>query len=328
MGFFTDHPHTAVTDRINNAVGSENTTLEVELADILQIIKQGNSYENQKEAARAIRKKLKYGDMMQQSRALDLLNLFVSQLIRLPDLYNDFKLNNVLSSMTRGEGMYQPRIRKICIAYQLAWYEYLKEHPEAKGFNELFLTTKETFKFQKNVSKKARSEGKRVKRSRQNFLEDKADNSAVTADERYGIPRINMEKEAPKIKLLISDSLATAISLENLIMALPKGTYSTDNEECTAKFIQARAMRRKVLRYLQLITEGEFLGSLIRANEDLVEALTKYDQLADEVADYESDEENYGSDDEQEPSDSSYEQADEASLQSDNPFGDQNMIKD
>ena len=70
MGFFTDHPYTSVTESINKAVISENATLEVELGNILQLIRTGDTDTNQVEAARAIRKRLKHGDLYQQSLSL------------------------------------------------------------------------------------------------------------------------------------------------------------------------------------------------------------------------------------------------------------------
>lgn len=332
MGFFTDHAHTAVTDLIDNVIESDNLTMEVELANILQAIRRGDSQENQTEAARAIRKKLKYGDAQQKSRALDLLNLFVSQLIDLPDFYQDFKLNTVLSDMARGSNRYSSRITKKAIAYEMAWYQYLQMHQDMEGFEQLFLTCEAAVANRNKIIKKANKNHKKQKRPVPRFMKDTADRGYVTPDEIYGIPQINLEKETPKIKMLISDSLATAISLQNTLIALPKGTYSTDDEECTAKFIQARAMRRKVLRYLQLITGGEFLGSLIHANEELVEALTKFDEAAGEVSLSSSDEEDEdGAENPEEYSAEEgaapYSYGDDSSTQLDNPFGDQFKIK-
>ncbi|KAJ4171709.1 putative actin patch assembly and actin polymerization protein, partial [Fusarium falciforme] len=57
-----------------------------------------------------------------------------------------------------------------------------------------------------------------------------------------------MNKEAPRIRLIISDALASAVSLQNSLIGLPKGKFSTDDEEATSKFIQARGR-----------SEGKFL---------------------------------------------------------------------
>ncbi len=73
MGFLTDHPYTAVTANIDRVVSNREYSLEVELAEIVDLIGFRNTV-NQEEAARALRKKLKYGSKVQQSRSLDLLD--------------------------------------------------------------------------------------------------------------------------------------------------------------------------------------------------------------------------------------------------------------
>ncbi|CAH01105.1 Lsb5p [Kluyveromyces lactis] len=334
MGFFTDHPYTSVTESINKAVISENATLEVELGNILQLIRTGDTDTNQVEAARAIRKRLKHGDLYQQSRALDLLNLFVSQLIHLPLFYSDFRLINVLLDMSSNSGKYPKQISRKCTCYLIGWYQYLASHQEVEGFEMLFTVCEKAYKNKKRHTKVMNKSYQKKKKALPQFLSDTADRRAVTADERYGIPRIDLEKEAPKIKLLISDSLETAVSLSNALLAIPAHSKSTDSELCTAKFVQARALRRKVLRYLQLITGGELLGALLHANEELVNALMAFDQLAEE-GDMASLNERDSDEDDQEDNEAYI--SDEASIpsytsrggaaQPNDPFSDNNKIK-
>ncbi|KAJ1536457.1 Lsb5p [Saccharomyces cerevisiae] len=332
MGFLSDHPHTAITETIFRIVSSRDYTLEVELAPLIQLIKADhNDYNytvNQEEAARALRKKIKYGNRLQQSRTLDLLDLFISQGVKFTVMYNDDKLLQRLRGMATnsensGSGeKYEPRIIKKCAASLSIGSNSQTEVLEEQPF--------------------PRSGGGSGGRS--NFMDDSADdtlyqsNSLTSADRLYRIPQINMNKEAPRIRLIISDALASAVSLQNSLIGLPKGKFSTDDEEATSKFIQARAIRRKVLRYLQLVTEGEFLGSLIHANDELVAALTAYDDRS--AQDDSSDESDHGSYDdgiydENEQDNSRYidsESSEEESLSSyqpstiSNPFGDHNKI--
>lgn len=334
MGFLTDHPHTAITDTIDRIVSSDQFTLEVELASLIQTIKSSKDYtysNNQEEAARSIRKKLKYGNKLQQIRALELLNLFVSQGVKFFVMYNDSKLLDrleviALNSGTDSRGQhYNQLIVKKCVAYVLGWYEFARQQGQSRTYEGLLQLGKTV---QRKYSLKRRN--KSEARSRRNFMNDEADASVYSAnpDVRYGIPQIDMQSEGPKIRLLISDSLATSVSLKNSLMMLPSGVRSTEDEEATAKFIQARAMRRKVLRYLQLVTEGEFLGSLIHANEELVEALTKYDKLGGDVDD---DDEISLSDDDDEEEDNVSESSSAVSAvpetyDNNDPFGDQNRI--
>ncbi|SCV02938.1 LANO_0G01156g1_1 [Lachancea nothofagi CBS 11611] len=330
MGFLTDHQHTSITDTIDRVVSSENFTLEVELASLIQQIRSGKGdyaySNNQGEAARCLRKKLKYGDRIQQSRALELLNLFVSQRIKFPEVYNDAKLLDrlkviALQSNTDGRGVrYHPKIVKKCIAYILGWYEMIEEQGPSHSYDGLYELGR---KVRTKYTTKARTGAKR----RTTFMNDEADASFMSPDERYGIPLIDMQEEGPRIRLLISDSLASAISLKNTLKTLPSSMQSTNSEEATAKFVQARAVRRKVLRYLQLVTEGEFLGSLIHANEELVKALADYDKLSGEISDeetiisaYDEDEDDNGS------ALSSTFSGNPEPVDSNDPFGDQNHI--
>ncbi|CDO92714.1 unnamed protein product [Kluyveromyces dobzhanskii CBS 2104] len=337
MGLFTDHPYTSVTETINKVIISDNATLELELGTILQLIRTGDVDTNQVEAARAIRKRLKHGDLYQQSKALDLLNLFVSQLIHLPTFYSDIRLTKVLLDMSSGSGKYSKQISRKCTCYLISWYQYLKAHEEVSGFESLYsvcdLANRNQLSRKKDMDRAYRKKKKPMPR----FLSDTADQRSVIADERYGIPRIDLVKETPKIKLLISDSLETSVSLSNALLALPTNTKSTESELCTVKFVQARALRRKVLRYLQLVTAGELLGALLHANEELVSALMSFDQLAEQgemasLNEQESDEEE--EEEEEEESDASdpgmlpsYDYQPESSTQANDPFSDNNKIK-
>lgn len=341
MGFLTDHPHTSITDTIDRLVSTTDYALEVDLGTLVGLIRnKASDYEyatNQEEAARALRKKLKYGNRTQQSRSLDLLDLFVSQGIKFGALYNDDKLIErlegiALNKVTDSRGSeYNPKIVKKCASYVLSWYNFvvssgLQSNRSYGSFVDLGRKVK------KHYSSRQR------RRGRSNFMDDQADESVyanqTNPDALYGIPQIDMRKAAPKIRVVISDGLAAAIALQNALMVLPQGKRSTDDEEATAKFIQARALRRKVLRYLQIITEGEFLGSLIHANDELVSALTQYDERSGDsdgasseglVSDDEDD------DDVRESEDESFDEDSRsfASVQpstSSNPFGDHNKI--
>ncbi|CAI4056449.1 Lsb5p SKDI_03G0370 [Saccharomyces kudriavzevii IFO 1802] len=355
MGFLSDHPRTAITETIFRIVSSRDYTLEVELAPLIQLIKADrNDYNytvNQEEAARALRKKIKYGNRLQQSRTLDLLDLFISQGVKFTVMYNDDKLLQRLKGMATnsecsGSGeKYEPRIIKKCAAYAISWSNYITQNglENARAYAGLYQMG-ELVKQKYSKSKGSRRGGGGRAGGRSNFMDDSADDtlyqssSLTSADRLYRIPQINLNKEAPKIRLIISDALASAVSLQNSLIGLPRGKCSTDDEEATSKFIQARAIRRKVLRYLQFVTEGEFLGSLIHANDELVAALTAYDdRSALDTASDENDRDSYSDDvyDENEQDNSRYidsESSEEESLSSrqpstvSNPFGDHNKI--
>ncbi|AQZ18924.1 LSB5 (YCL034W) [Zygosaccharomyces parabailii] len=290
MGFFTDHQHTSITDTINTVTSRDDFAVDEELPNLLGLIKNCSSkYEyinNQEEAARALRKKLKYGSKLQARRAFDVLDLFVSQGIKMGALYNDAKLLERVSIIALGRATdargekYSPKQVKMVARSVLAWYDFIVSQGLEKS---------RTYEGLYQISLQVKKKYKRSRRT--TFMEDAADKSIFASDldperhqthpdDLYRIPQINVENEVPKIRMIITDGLATSVALKNALMVLPAGESSLDDPEATGKFEQARTIRRKVLRYLQVVTEGDYLGSLIHCNEELVAALTEYDERA------------------------------------------------
>lgn len=362
MGFLTDHPYTAVTANIDRVVSNREYSLEVELAEIVDLIGFRNTV-NQEEAARALRKKLKYGSKVQQSRSLDLLDLLLSQELKFGVIYNDDKLLDrleviALNRDTDGNGVkYNPAIVSKAAKYEIQWYEHIasigKKRSKTFGrLTELGSRVKREYRHKQSSSPRRRADRRNA------FLDDEADpfesleddnvtternrgNASTDADRLYRIPQIDIRKHAPKIKLIISDALAASVALKHSLLTLPADKYSTDDMEATDNFIKARKIRKKVLAYLQVVTEGEFLGSLIQANDELVASLTEYDEKSDKAEHDTREDRNDGndSDDVNESVDYEYsdDDADEVSRAdhsiysvpqstASNPFGDQNHL--
>lgn len=283
MPFFSRHQQTYITHEINKLVTCEQYSLEVELERLIKLIRAKSDYgpiKNQMEAARAIRKQLKYGNSIQQVRSLELMNLFVSQLVPFPIMYNDTKLLQRIQGIALNteknsrKHLYQRKVVKRCAVYVITWSKFIhKNSADPMMYGGLLKLG--------NVVRHNYSNAIYWDQSELGVhMDDLADLTIHSDNSGCNISNINIEVEAPKIKLLISDALAAATSLENCLLALEPNQLSIQNGIATKNFHQVRELRRKVLRYLQQVTEGEFLGSLIRANEELVAALTKYDELA------------------------------------------------
>lgn len=347
MGFLKDHPRTAITDTLYQIVSSPDYSIESQIGPLVRLIRDAIEYDNndyqytlnQEEAARCIRKKLKWGNETQQYRSLEILDLFITQGLRFGVVYNDSKLIErltVIALNQKSDGNGQPYASKVIKFLRSAlqgWDDYIRSrHYEHKRTYESILNLFDYVRDNKmnridpSAGKKNKIKNKRKnRRAQNNFMNDSADESVYQyssgaagqsrnrADAKYRIPKIDMRREGPKIQVIISNALAAAIALENALVVLPQGVNAMDDEEATAKFIQARTIRRKVLRYLQLVTEGEFLGSLLHANDELVKALSQYDNKSnvdDENEDYNSDDD----DDEYEEGDSlaNYESSDDS----------------
>lgn len=96
-------------------------------------------------------------------------------------------------------------------------------------------------------------------------------------DRKFKIPKINYEKEAPKILHLIAQANILSTNLINSLDSLKPDELAIHNIKANDAFDDCRAIRRKVLTYLQLVHREELLGPLLKCNDDLVTALKKYE---------------------------------------------------
>ncbi|KAI5965346.1 uncharacterized protein KGF55_001567 [Candida pseudojiufengensis] len=133
MPIFGDHSYTSITIKVNQLVQHKNDeiedVMELYLSDLLHLIKiQPNS--GATEAARAIRKKIKYGDTIEeQKRALQLLELLVMNSGKKIGtiIARDDKLLDVLKGIINGHGKtglgsnYDPKIQKLVIHMSIGW---------------------------------------------------------------------------------------------------------------------------------------------------------------------------------------------------------------
>ncbi|KAH3687003.1 hypothetical protein WICPIJ_002028 [Wickerhamomyces pijperi] len=316
MGVFTDHPHTAITDTVNAIINNSNLDPEVELPSLLSLIKL--QYSGPTEAARAMRKHLKYSGVKQQLKALDLLNcIVVNGGKEMTEIYNDKKLLQQLRDMAVNVQL-NKTVRVKVINLAIAWHQEFAGQKYYQGIYDLKSRMPD-------YEKKMKS---RRQREDIDFMNDEAihddddddyssgPRSNADLNRKYKIPVINLTKEAPRIRLLIADSSTSSINLTNSLHALGKNQHPATDKKTQSNFDKARIIRRKILRYLQLVDSEEFLGSLIHANEELVTSLqlyTEYAKRADEYNDnsdddyFDSDEEDqaeavYSSDDSDEES--------------------------
>lgn len=358
MPVFGDKPVTSITVKINHLTKPHRNDevdelIELYLLDLLHLIKV-QPHSGATEAARAIRKKIKYGESAEeQLRSLALLEMLVLNAGPSigPVLASDDKLLDVLKGVINGSGKtylgapFEKEVQKKAQEMAVGWkveladmdgYKYMaslwKALPGKKGrghsrsasgrhsrtasaSHDVFEsledsplgglgspnllkspppprpTTQSPYTPRRaeraaEGPKKRVSDGSKRRRRRKGGVR--------YADEEYRIPQINYKVEAPKIRTVIADSLTHATALTNTLTRLPAGVSPLEDEKALAEFDKCRSVRRKVLRYLQFVGAGdettkskevaamdeEFLGSLIHANEQLVEIFRKFDAAA------------------------------------------------
>ena len=110
----------------------------------------------------------------------------------------------------------------------------------------------------------------------------------------------NLEKEKPQLLQTIASSSVASTNLMNALKLLNREKLRvSEHEETVNRFETCKALRRQILRYIQHVESEQWLGSLINANDSLVEALMAY-EILDKSVDNDSDsEEQEWSDDEQ-----------------------------
>lgn len=360
MPIFGEKPYTSVTVKVNQLCtvdrnqDLEDDSIELYIDDLLHLIKLQPS--GTSEAARAIRKKIKYGNSVdEQLLALNMLEILV--LNAGPKigkaLANDYKLVQQLQSILSGLGRtgagggYSKPVSKKIANMAIGWKLELKDIDGYSGLASLWKlipgmkshsrlrSRAHTEPFEEIVedsssrllSPPARPTSPPPRKSRpprptsprpdyssppprpttrspysgtdKPRRKDKSTKKKGNkprrsryADPLYKIPQINYKVEAPKIRATISDSQKYMTALQNLLALLPPGEDPSQDKKIVHQFEKCKKTRRAVLRYLQYVGAGnpleksqevlemdeEFLGILIAANEQLVDAFRKYDK--------------------------------------------------
>ena len=109
----------------------------------------------------------------------------------------------------------------------------------------------------------------------------------------------NLEKEKPQLLQTIASSSVASTNLMNALKLLNREKLRvSEHEETVNRFETCKGLRRQILRYIQHVESEQWLGSLINANDSLVEALMAYEILDKSVDDDSDSEEQDWSDDE------------------------------
>ena len=96
----------------------------------------------------------------------------------------------------------------------------------------------------------------------------------------------NLEKEKPQILQAIASSSIASTNLMNALKLIDRERKRVSEDiDAVAKFEVCKQLRRQILRYIQHIESEQWLGSLIHANDNLIEALMAFEILDKSVED-------------------------------------------
>ena len=96
----------------------------------------------------------------------------------------------------------------------------------------------------------------------------------------------NLEKEKPALLQTIASSSVASTNLMNSLKFINREHKRvSEDPQAIQRFETCKQLRRQILRYIQYVESEDFLGSLIHANDELVNALIAYEVLDKSVED-------------------------------------------
>ncbi|KAJ5173321.1 hypothetical protein N7492_005914 [Penicillium capsulatum] len=307
--FQSSKPYSAVTVQIE-VLTSEQYEVEdssgiVDLVEVIRIQASGPT-----EASRALRKKLKYGNLHRQLRSLVILDFLIQNAGErfLREFADEPLLERLRIAGT--DSVSDPLVKKKCLQLFGQWAVTYKDTPGMQRVAALYKQLPKRKQPATQAKAKVLREGANSnepqlgnsvsvaagngpsttlsspkEKSRKSKKDRKEKKLSVSSSSRG----FNLERERPEI---LQNLAASSVASTNLLNALKlvnrETTRVSDEAECINRFEKCKDLRHQILRYIQYIESEEFLGGLIHANEELVTALMAFEVL-DKSLDYDSD---------------------------------------
>ena len=97
---------------------------------------------------------------------------------------------------------------------------------------------------------------------------------------------VNLEKEKPQLLQTIASSSVASTNLLNALKHINREKQRvSENQEALNRFETCKLLRRQILRYIHHVESEQWLGSLLHANDELVNALMSFEVLDKSVED-------------------------------------------
>ncbi|KAK4232607.1 hypothetical protein QBC38DRAFT_351955 [Podospora fimiseda] len=313
--FSQKKPYTAVTVTIERL--TSESVPEDDLSGIPDLIEVINIQEaGPTEASRAIRKKLKYGNLHRQLRALTLLDGLIQNAG--PRFQRSFA-DEALLERLRFCGTAQlsdPVVRKKCGELFRSWAVQYKDVRGMEQVVRLYkeiprrkqAVTQEKSKVLKETSNpfgddddersqaagpSSQSSSSQHKKSTslsepkvtgtiQSFTYSEKDKKKKDKDKKNKKQHkpFNLEAEKDQMKAHIAEASIAATNLMNKLQTINREKERiSENQTAVERFETCKTLRRKILRYIHYVESEQWLGSLLHANDELVTALMTFEQL-------------------------------------------------
>lgn len=286
-------PFSAVTDWIDRLCTQRYAEEEYdgipELVEAINLQSTGPT-----EASRALRKKLKYSNVHGQKRALIILKALVENCgQRFQTTFANDQLVDRIKIMSQDQ-LVDASVRKLLMRVLLSWHQQFKDDPSMKLVAGLYQQCgggkkseaqrkSEAAEAYRKLQEKQRIEAqiRSDRKAAEQLQKEEEKKSKLRGKKGVKRPAFNFEQEKPAMlqSLAISQQVATA--LVNALQHVNREKESvTENARVQDYLVKTKVERKKIIRYVQLVKDEEFLGSLISANDQIILALELYDRLS------------------------------------------------
>ncbi|PWY99026.1 hypothetical protein BCV70DRAFT_122727 [Testicularia cyperi] len=290
-------PFTAVTDWIDRLCTQRYEEEEYEgIPELVEAINLQST--GPTEASRAIRKKLKYSNVHGQKRALIILKALVENCgQRFQTTFANDQLVDRIKIMSQDQ-LVDASVRRLLMRVLLSWHQQFKDDPSMRMVAGLYQACGGGKKSEAQKKSEAAEAYRKLQEQRRVEAQIRSDRKAAEelqkeeerkskARAKKGGPKrpaFSFEQEKPAIlqSLAISQQVATA--LVNALQHVNREKDSvTENARVQDYLVKTKVERKKIIRYIQLVKDEEFLGGLISANDQIILALELYDRLSKPV---------------------------------------------
>lgn len=327
--FSSKKPYSAVTVTVENLTSERYEEDDIGgIPDLVEVIKLQAT--GPAEAARAIRKKLKYGNVHRQIRALVILDGLIQNAgARFQRTFADEMLLERLRVCGTSD-LSDPLVRDKCKELFRSW---AAEYKNTRGLEQIAGLYKQLPRRKQVVTQ---DKSKVLRETEQNPFEAEEDNedepepsapshsrqASVAQSSRSSTPppsffsssaspsatkkskkdkkgskkkskAFNLEAEKDAMKDCIAESSVASTNLLNALKLINREKERiSENQNAVKHFDFCKLLRRKILRYIQHVEAEQWLGALLNANDQLVTALMTFEQLDRSIdADSDSDDE-------------------------------------
>jgi len=302
-----DKPHSSITDWIE--ILSRDSYKEDDYDGIPELVESVNLQTGgPTEASRAIRKKLKYGNVHRQLRALTILKALVENCgPKFQASFANDQLTERIKLMSQ-DPMTDDHVKRKLMAVLASWHRQFKDDPKMSTVSGLYAQCgggkkasvpnprsssprphAETLyeQHQRRAEEEGRAKEERKTKERAAREEEKRKQREEKEKERKARNQparkpFNYEQEKPKILNSVAEGTQAATNLVNAVKLVNREQESvTTNARVQEALTAAKAVRKQLIRYIQLaIQKEEIIGTLLDTNERIIAAIQLYDKLS------------------------------------------------